>query len=548
MIMFGTKRTQSELRGRMKKIVWSIVIIIGCAAVWYAGKKVVFSPQTGQAKYRFAKIEKRDMVNTVSATGSVSALVTVEVGSEVSGQIKELEADFNSPVKLNQVIARIDPESYETLVTQAEAELDMAVAKLGVTKTDILRYQAALENAKAKQLAAKAQVRKARVTTDNAKLTLDRQKSLFEQDFVAKNTYDLAKTAYEEAEAQLEQAIAEDKAAQSNVTSSQVSLAVAKASIKEAEAQVRLKEAALRKRNVDLENTIIRSPVDGVVIDRSVDVGQTVAASLQAPVLFTIAQDLHEMQVSTSVDEADIGRIKEGQPASFTVDAFGTRKFSGKVSQVRKLGKTVQNVVTYEVIIAVDNPDLSLMPGMTADVTIELLKKPGVLAVANAALRFTPPKDQPVDTSQSQTAFGAGPQPGPGGRPDPEARIKALTERLNLTESQQDDLRKIFQQMRQRFMEARNNPTPGPGGMAAVREKARKESQLAILRILTPEQKAVYEAMSAENQPKRGTLWKLDDEGRLAALPVILGSNDSTHTEVRGRGIEDGMQVITGME
>lgn len=536
----------------MKKISLSLIVIALCAAVWILGRGSLFTPENAQAQYRFTKIEKRNMINAVSATGSLSAVITVEVGSEVSGQIMELLADFNSPVSEKQVIARIDPESYATLVRQAEAELDIAKAQLGILKTEIMRYEAELENAKANLAASKAMVKKADVTAGNAQLTMQRQQSLFEQDFVSRNDYDLAKTSFEEAAAQLEQSMAEENAAKSKVTSSQVSLAIAKASIKEAEAQVRLKEASLDKRKVDIDNTIIRSPVDGVVIDRSVDVGQTVAASLQAPTLFTIAQDLNKMQVSTSVDEADIGRIKEGQSAMFTVDAFGTRKFSGKVSQIRKLGITVQNVVTYEVIISADNPDLHLMPGMTADVSIELLKKPQVLTVANTALRFTPPDSQPASGAQASSPIGlqassAG-VPG-GGRPDPEARVKAYSEQLNLSESQQDALRKIFQQMGQKMMAARNTASASPrGGMSAMRDKFRKESQVAITRILNPEQRELFDEMLTQNQPKRGTLWRLDDRGQLEAVSVILGSSDFSHTEISGRGIKAGMQVISGIE
>jgi HlyD family secretion protein len=236
----------------------------------------------------------------------------------------------------------------------------------------------------------------------------------------------------------------------------------------------------------------------------------------------------------------------------FTVDAFGTRKFSGKVGQIRKLGITVQNVVTYEVIISADNPDLLLMPGMTADVSIELLKKPQVLTVANTALRFTPPDSQPASGAQASANIGLQPSaagfPG-GGRPDPEARIKAYTEQLNLSESQQDELRKIFQQMGQRMMAARNNVSAGPrGGMSAMRDKIRKESQVAITRILNSEQRELFDEMLAQNQPKRGTLWRLNDNGQPEAFSVVLGSSDSSHTEISGRGIKAGMQVITGVE
>ena len=538
----------------MKKFIILLLVVGAGAGVWYWGKDRYFAPEVAKAQYRFAKIEKRDMINSVSATGALSAVVTVAVGSEVSGQIKELLVDFNSSVKQNQIIARIDPESYETLVRQAEAELAMSEAKLFTQKMEIHRFQAELENAQANLSEARAQIKKIRATLEDAERNLERQKTLVQQDFVSKNEYDKAQTSFEEVTAQLEIAKAQENAAKSKVSSCKAGLVVAKAQIKEAEANVQLKVASLDKRKVDLENTIIRSPVHGVVIDRSVDVGQTVAASLQAPTLFTIAQDLSKMQVSTFVDEADIGRIKEGQTARFAVDAFGMRKFIGKVKQIRKMGKTVQNVVTYEVIISADNPDLSLMPGMTADVQIELLKKPQVLAVPTAALRFTPPNAKQNESGSSQTDTGGGMPTGmtaggglpQGGRPDPETRIKQYTERLNLTKSQQEELRKIFQQTGQKMRAAFQSG--GPGGLSGLRDKIRKEVQASIVRILNSEQRGLYEEVLAESQPKRGKIWRLDETGQPVAISVTLGVNDASHTEIIGQGIKEGMEIITGIE
>jgi HlyD family secretion protein len=251
------------------------------------------------------------------------------------------------------------------------------------------------------------------------------------------------------------------------------------------------------------------------------------------------------------VDEADIGRIKEGQTARFNVDAFGTRKFFGNVTQIRKLGATVQNVVTYEVIISADNGDLNLLPGMTADVEIVLLEKPQVLAVANSALRFTPPEDTRNSSGGGLlqgTAQAAGGEAG-GKRPDPAALVKTYAEGLNLSESQQAEMMKVFQQMGQKMKAVRGTAPPGPGGgTGALREKMRKANQAAIARILNPDQLERFEALEAERQSKRGTLWRLDTEGRPQAVPVVLGASDASHTEISGRGIEAGMQVISGRE
>ena len=540
----------------MKKYI-IIVIILGLGAVfWFWGKDRILTTGQSQPRYRLMRVEKRDMANAVSATGSLSAVVTVQVGTEVSGQIKDLFADFNSPVKAGQQIARIDPKGYETMLRQAEAELAMAKAGLSSQKADIQRFQAELENAQANWSAAQAMTKKNRVSLDNAQRNLERQKELVAQDFVSRNDFDTARTTYEEVAAQLEQAEAQELAAKSKVTSAKAALVVAKAQIEEAEATVALRLAALDKRKVDLDNTIIKSPVDGIVIDRNVDIGQTVAASLQAPVLFTIAQDLSRMQVSTYVDEADIGRIRDGQPALFTVDAFSGQQFNGRVSQIRKLGKSVQNVVTYEVIISADNQDMRLMPGMTAQVEIELLKKDQVWTVANAALRFTPPDVKPQTPNTPPAALANGIQPGgeaggfqpSGGRSDPQARIRELDEKLSLSQSQKDEVGKIFQQTGQQMRAAAQNAGQVPGGMSAMREKTRKESQAAIVRILDAKQRLLYEAMTAEDRPKQGTLWRLDANGRPEAIQVGLGISDASFTEISGPAVVDGLEVITGIE
>ena len=539
---------------KMKKIALSIIIVVLCVAAVLWGKGRFWGSEEATTQYRMTKIERRDMVKRVSATGELNAMVTVAVGSQVSGQIKELLVDFNSPVTAGQIIARIDPEGYETFVRQAEAELAMYQARLSTQKTEIQRYQAELENALANWAAAQATIKKSRATLENAQRNLMRLETLVKQDFISKNEYDQAKTSFEEADAQLEQAMAQEQAAKSKVASSKAGMAVAIAQIKEAEANVALKTAALDNRKVDLENTIIRSPVDGVVIDRSVDMGQTVAASLQAPTLFTIAQDLRKMQVSASVDEADIGQIKEGQTARFSVDAYGSRKFSGQVTQIRKMGKTVQNVVTYDVIVSAGNSDLSLMPGMTADVEIELFKKPQVLAVVNSALRFSPPNAKPAPSGGSPAAVAGGFQVGAGGppvgaRPDFEARLKQYTERLHLSESQQEELKAILRQIAREMMAARQSMgAAGPGGMEASRDKARKESQAAIMRILDNEQQKLYEEMLAEGQPKRGTLWRLNQAGEPEAIQVTLGSSDDSHTEIVSNNIDAGMEVIQSVK
>jgi HlyD family secretion protein len=273
-------------------------------------------------------------VQSVAATGTLQAVTTVQVGSQVSGTIKALHADFNSEVRKGQVIAELDPSLFQTQVEQARASL--------------IRLQADAD--------------RARVDVEDTQVKLKRARELAAQQLISQADLDTAEAASRQAQA----------------------------AVKSAEAQVKQAQAALNQSQVNLEHTIIRAPIDGIVISRSVDVGQTVASSLQAPTLFVIANDLTRMQVNASIDESDIGRIKAGQPVSFTVDAYPGEPFTGTVSQVRLEPKVESNVVSYTTIIDVPNPSMKLKPGMTATVTIEIARADDVLKVPVSALRFTP--------------------------------------------------------------------------------------------------------------------------------------------------------------
>jgi HlyD family secretion protein len=285
-------------------------------------------------KYETTKIERGKIVAKVTATGTLSALVTVQVGSQVSGRIEWIGTDFNAPVKKNQVIARIDQQL----------------------------YKASVEQARANQIAAEGALAKAKAQADDAKVQAQRSTALAEQHLVAASDRDTA--------------VANSKAADANVEAMRGQLEQAKAQTHQAQ--------------INLDLTTIISPVSGTVISRSVDVGQTVAASLSAPTLFTIAEDLRKMQVDTNVAEADVGKISAGMDVTFTVDAYTGVKWRGKVRQIRNAAQTVQNVVTYDAVIDVENPELKLRPGMTANVTFVYAEKDDVLRVANAALRFRP--------------------------------------------------------------------------------------------------------------------------------------------------------------
>lgn len=365
-----------------------IVVLLSLAG---ASLGLYFSFQGRSAPpYRMARVERGSIASTISATGNLNAVITVEVGSQVTGMVKYLYADFNSRVKRGQLIARIDPEIFEAKLNQARADLESAKAAVANQRANVAKAEADVANAKASVEAARANVVKAQVAVHDAKIKLGSREALFKEGGISQEELDSAKAAYDSAQAQLEASKAQLQAAEAQSRSAEAQLQVARAQLQAAEAQVKQKEAAVVQAQVDLDHTYIRAPVDGTVVARRVDVGQTVAASLQAPTLFVIAQDLRKMQVNTNVDEADIGRIQLGQEATFTVDSFPGESFQGKVVQIRQAPIVQQNVVTYDVVIAVANPDLKLMPGMTANVKILVAEKENVLKVPNAALRFRP--------------------------------------------------------------------------------------------------------------------------------------------------------------
>jgi HlyD family secretion protein len=329
-------------------------------------------PAGGEVGYRMAKVERGPIAAVVVASGTLNAVTTVQVGSQISGQVKEIHADFNTPVKRGQVIARIDPATFELRVNQARADLDAAESAVAVARSGLAAQQAELGRVK--------------IALADAARDLERKKTLVEKKFISPAELDKAQTVLETTREQL-------KAVQAQIQ-------VGEAQVRTALAAVKQRESLLRQAQVDLERTIIRAPVDGTVILRNVDAGQTVAASLQAPVLFTIARDLRDMQVEAAIDEADVGRLRVGMAASFSVDAFPRRSFEGEIRQIRKSPQNVQNVVSYTVVISARNPDLALLPGMTANVRVVVEERASALKVPNAALRWRPaepdaPADQP---------------------------------------------------------------------------------------------------------------------------------------------------------
>ncbi len=345
------------------------VAVILLAGYWTFGNRQA-------VQYYTAKVEKGDIAQVVQATGTINAVTTVQVGSQVSGNIAQLFADFNSHVKKGQVIAQIDPAIFRAQMQQAQADLENAQA-------NVASLQAQMETQRANVLAAKASVDKAQAQLNDAQLQLQRTQELFAQGIVAAAQRDSAQANYDAALASLH-------VAQAQYQQAQAVLKATAAQLDQAKAQVEQRRAAAELARVNLEHTTIIAPIDGTVIARNVDVGQTVAASLQAPVLFVIAQDLTKMLVYAKTDESDVGKIKVGATATFRVDSFPRETFHGTVTQVRMNATMIQNVVTYDTIIEFDNPDQKLFPGMTAYVTIPVAWENNVIKVPNGALRFKP--------------------------------------------------------------------------------------------------------------------------------------------------------------
>jgi HlyD family secretion protein len=358
-------------------------------------------------QYRTAAAERGEVDFAISATGNPNAVVTVQVGSQVSGNIMALYADFNSKVSKGELIARIDPAPFQAKVDQAKANLDAANANAINAQANVQKALASVQAANASLANAKAALVKAQVAAQDAKTKADRRVTLAQEGIISKEDLDTAQETANAAAADVSAAQAQEQAAGENVKVSQAETDAARTQLQANQAQAKQAAAALASTQIDLNNTYIKAPVDGVVVSRNVDVGQTVAASLAAPTLFQIAQDLTKMQVDTNVSEADVGRVAVGQSASFTVDAYPGRVFRGTVTAVREAPINVQNVITYDVVIGVSNTDLKLFPGMTANVKIMIEQQPDVLKVPNAALRYHPA------TAQSQPA---GTRPGGAGK------------------------------------------------------------------------------------------------------------------------------------
>ena len=411
-------------------------MIIGLVAIVGFAGFAFWSNGASAAEYMSAKVERGNLRNSVTATGVLQAVTTVQVGSQASGTISAIYVDFNSLVKKGQVVAQLDPATAQAQVQQARANLENARASLVQARAAVSASRAGTADAQAKLLQAKSTIQSQqagvsgaeanlavlKAERDDAMSALRQQQSLAESGVISKRDFEVAQTTfrtadarYNQAAAQLNQAVVNEKMsagagqaqAEAQLQQSQAQIDQSQAQVKQAEAQVQQSQAALNLAEVNLSHTTITSPIDGVVVSRDINVGQTVAASLSAPTLFTIANDLTKMQVIANIDQADIGLVEQAKTATFGVDAFPGKEFKGTIQQMRLNPQNVQNVVTYNVVLDVDNAEQKLKPGMTANLTITIDERNNVLKVPNAALRFRPQSANDQNRANSGDNNGA---------------------------------------------------------------------------------------------------------------------------------------------
>jgi len=426
-----------------KKIIIGVVILAVIVGI-VLGFTVFNRNKNNDEKYKKEAVGRGDIEALVVTTGSLNPVIIVDVGSQVSGRIAKLFADFNSEVSKGQIIAELDQSLFLTRVQQNKANHESA----------------------------KASLEKAKVTLENMKKKYDRAQDLFKKDLISFEEKETAETQYY----------------------------TAKADLQSSEARLEQAKSQLDSSKVDLAYTIIASPIDGVVISRNVNVGQTVAASFQAPVLFQIANDLSKMQVECSVDEADIGKIKENQRVRFTVDAFPDENFTGKVTQVRYSPEVIQNVVTYTTIVEVDNPEMKLRPGMTATVSVVTGEAKNALRVPNSALRFNP-------------------------------------------QLSPEEMRKLYEEMRQEMMARRGGTAPS-GRPNAERSSQREERQSSQQRSQFP--RGMGSAGPDGGRQQFSRVWIEDDKGKLRPVFIKTGVTDNTYTEILWGNLKEDQLVITG--
>ena len=500
--------------------------------------------------YRFARIEDGALVSAVNATGTVQAVVTVQVGSQTSGQIAELLVDFNSQVKSGEVIAKIDSEQIEARLRQMEADHEASKANLAISRAAVERTKSDIENVRAALAAARHQTTRSDVQFKDAERDYARKQDLVKRGAATVAETDRAQAAYDAARVQVSANKAQEDQASAAVSAAQAALRVAEAQVKSAEALVQQRQAAVEQVRVEFDRATIRSPIDGVVVLRNVDLGQTVAASLQAPTLFTIAQDLKEMQVHASIDEADIGKVQVGQAATFSVSAHPTLTFRGTVEQIRLAPQVIQNVVTYVVVVAADNRDLKLLPVMTATLRIVYDQRDKAVKVPNAALRYRPAGVAAATAGGAAPASGGGGGGGGRGPQSPEQILSALTEALSLSAEQQKQVKDILDESRRQFMAI---PQDLPQEQRRARfQSLRSQAAERIAGTLDPTQRTKYaeirraQADGTKAAATTGRVFVVGADGKPKGVEIRLGIGDGQFTELLSGDLKAGQDVIVG--
>ena len=522
----------------MRKWLIALVLLLGAGAAWWGAgmpRPGFLEPdgQAGAPRLRTATLDRGSITAVVAATGTVNPVTLVQVGSQLSGQIRTLLADFNSQVKADQPIAQLDTATLEARRAAAEADVHAAAAQITVSR-------AQAERAVADHAQAKAQIEATRAAL------LGAEASLRDAEVEAARTAELrARGVGTEREAlragftadRLRAAVAQ---AQADIARADAGLLAAGAAARTADAQVEAaiaareqKVAQLRQVEVDLRNATIKSPIDGVVVSRNIDVGQTVAASFQSPILFQIAASLDEMEVHATVDEADIGRVRAGQEVTFTVASYPNETLRGRVKEIRLAATTVQNVVTYTVVVNTPNASGRLLPGMTATLRIITDIRNDALRVPNAALRWRPAGS--TGTSGGATQAQAGGQ----------QMDQALAQLTDLTEAQRAEIEAARAEMRARMAALPQDPD-------ARRQQAQAGRQRLIARlnaVLTPDQRARLASLRGNAAAgQAGTVWVQEGDAPPRAVQLRIGLSDGSVTEIISGDIAEGAAVIIGQE
>jgi HlyD family secretion protein len=536
----------------MRRFIIALIIIAALGgAAWFGLHENPSRAATGPS-WRTVAMDRGAITAAVSATGTINPTATAIVGSQVSGQVLEILADYNSPVKAGDVLARLNMEQPRAKLDAANADLAQSKALNLIQRAQIEKVRADIERLAATRADAIANTQKADALLVDAQRTFGRQTELNSRGIASGVALQQAKTQTQTMTASKDQAMAQVRSVEAQAQALAAELKVAETQLLSSEAQIRQREAVVRQIEVDIRNGDIRSPVDGVVIQRNIELGQTVAASLQAPTLFLVAQDLTKVEIYANVDESDVGRVLPEQEVTFTVNAYPGREFQGSVKTVRLGSQTIQNVVIYTAVIEAANADLALRPGMTATLRIFSERRENVIRVNNAALRWRPPGEAapaaPAPSAGPQNPFSMAPAGGVGrgqgqGQGGGQLLERFATE-LKLDEAQKTKLQEIAR-------EARRATPSGSDTREGRRARAQAVGDAIAERlkpILTPEQLATLETMRGRQAGGRGQparIYVVDAEGKAVAKAIRIGATDGTSTEVIAGG-EEGLHAIIG--